>query len=180
MKKTARGTTKRKKRLTTTTKRGIEFKRLDYPWSATDQDLVYWLLRIETVLIPKYSTPPDPKAPLHNRHGRTDVLGWVTQLATELHGAYPAGAKADQVDGNMREAALLGMVLSAWYIRTQRAKTQDPRRPVEMRKNAHHRWRRYCGELVAVMFDDQLDARMFPGQHWDNPFGTHALDGVFT
>jgi hypothetical protein len=82
-------------------------------------------------------------------------------------------------DENMGLAAGLGMVLVVWYVRVQRAKAMDPRRPVKLRKMALSRGAAYVAEINKAMHDDSIDPISWPGQEWENPWLPKARDGRF-
>ena len=91
----------------------------------------------------------------------------------------PKRAKPKPFDGNMRIASTMGLILSAWYCRVQLAKTQDPNRPVKLRKEAHHKWCAWYQAQVIAMVDAQHDPDLFPGQEWESPFVPGARSGRF-
>lgn len=145
----------------------------DYLTELTGFDATHWFRRVQA-LIADHSTAP--RGPLHNRHGRTNVAGWLPALHREVLKATPKG----NYDGNMRHAAALGLILSQWFLRVQKAKAYDPRRPIRLRQMGQLRWQTHVIELMAAAIDESQDPFWFGAQHFDPPFGRHAIDGVFT
>lgn len=111
-------------------------------------------------------------------HSMTDVDQWIAKVTRRV--IREAGIKRHKDrDENMGLAAVLGMVLVAWYVRLHRAKAFDPNRPVELRKKALAQVNVYVGELVRVCFKDSMDPFAFPGQEFENPYVPNARDGKF-
>lgn len=81
-------------------------------------------------------------------------------------------------DNNLAIASLLGRVLVVWYCACHRAKSLDPRRPLD-RLKASQRVTKYRGSLFAACCSDELMCRVFKNQPWNFPWGPHKIGGTF-
>lgn len=144
----------------------------------TGRSRAYWFRRVQG-LIAKHTTPGVHRFRYRGKvsvHGETDEAAWMAALVAEVRRHAP---KSGRYDGNMWIAAVVGLILSHWFIRIQRAKTMDPRRPKHFRRRAYASWVRFNGELLRVVFDESEDPRLLPGQRWENPYDPRSKDGRF-
>lgn len=139
----------------------------------TGRDPIEWFRWIEST-IGKHSTPPRTSGP-YKGHSMTNVTAWLHDFVDELGRTRRRGTG----DGNMQAAAVGAMILGYWFLRLQRAKAYDPRRPIVHRRVALERWRSYVLTLFSAAIDESGDGLLFPEQHFDPPFGTHAIDGHY-
>lgn len=151
----------------------------DYLQDRTGHDRRYWFARVQRLIV-KHTTPIDPKVlkkmGLSPGHGSTDTAAVVASLTREIQRTIPADAP---VDGNMFVAAVLGVVLSTWYARLQRAKSCDPVRPLSLRRKAYSAFLDFGTELSRILVDERDDATFLPEQEWDGPFTPNARSGDF-
>ena len=130
----------------------------------------WWIDRVQTLIGKHSRRTKDPK------HDRTDPRKWLGDLTQEVVRRAP---KRGRYDENMRTACILAMVLSLWYTRVHRAKIYDPRRPVELRKQAYFTRQVFTEAMFHIMTDESQDPTYFPGQQWETPFHPYPTDGVF-
>lgn len=115
-------------------------------------------------------------------HGETDTTAWLMELLFDVQRCAPPQGRTIKTayDGNMWVALSLGYILLLWAMRVKHAKSQDPNRPVDVRRWAHDAWLRsaigICGELI---LDDRQDGEHFPGQKWNHPYLPGAKGGKF-
>lgn len=138
--------------------------------------LAYWLSVVES-LIGKHSTAPR-KSGKHKGHATTDTQAWVRDLSRMVERYIGARNRGLSYDGNMAQAALLGLILSAWYANVHRAKCYDPNRPLRLRRQAYARLEQHRALLVRSLFDDRLMAKVW-GQSFNPPWGWDARGGAF-
>lgn len=152
---------------------------MDWLMESTGAPTERWLAFVQNRIAAHSRPGPDPN------HSVTDAMAWVTDLAKDVMAGWPGDWESKLAtdptafDENMRLARELGLVLCAWYASVQRAKTQDPRRPIELRRKAHDRRAAWMQALLRAITDDQLDPLVFPGQQWESPFRPDATDGDF-
>ncbi len=127
-------------------------------------------------LIAKYSTPPRAKGKFKG-HGTTNIMKWLIELIKIVWKQRPKDK--GKHDENMYITSHLGYILSTWYARVQRAKCFDPRRPVEVRKEAYKKYQNFVQTLMLGVASDEFDITIFPDQEWDNPFSPDAKNGTF-
>jgi hypothetical protein len=83
-------------------------------------------------------------------------------------------------DGNMRQAAVLSLVLALWYARVSHAKCHDPNRPGLIRRKAYTKRLEWVEAMALIPVDERQDSVYFSGQKWDFPFSFGTQDGDFT
>ena len=111
-------------------------------------------------------------------HSMTNPRKWIRDISERV--IRTAGIlKNKDRDENMGMASVLGIVLVAWYVRIQRAKAMDPRRPIKNRKAALLAVQSYVLEVNRAMFVESFDPILFPEQEWENPWDPKARDGKF-
>lgn len=143
------------------------------------EELAKWCKLIEA-LIRKHTRPLTAKE-AHKMgispkgHGETDPVKWIRDLAKDVKKNFP---KSGMYDGNMLMAVRMSQILMFWYLRLQRAKCYDPRRPVKIRRFAMEKLMVYCSTIMMMIVDERFDAEIFK-QDWDPPFNPKAKDGVF-
>lgn len=108
-------------------------------------------------------------------HGTTDVLVWATDLANEVIATFPEDGVFDE---NIRYAEVMGLILVLWSSRVHYAKTQDPGRPIVLRKRSYAKLKRFWRALWDAVTDESRDDEYFP-QLWDHPHQRKAKDGDF-
>lgn len=136
----------------------------------TGKPHAYWMKRIDQ-LIRKY-IPTEQRGDIHPT---CDVERWIGELTKEL-ATYAPKIPHDE---NMFRTAVLAQILTLWFLRVQRAKCYDPRRPVKLRQRAFARWRLFAVSLMALVADETEDPQFFPEQEWDFPFSPQAKNGTF-
>lgn len=143
----------------------------DWLMVQTGRSLPKWLTYVQKRIVKRSRPGKDPN------HDETDTAEWMADLEKAVRKSW----KKDKVsfDGNMRIAAIVGMILCAWYTRVQLAKTQDPNRPVKLRREAHDRWCAWYQAHCISMVDSRHDPEVFPGQEWESPFLPGARSGSF-
>ena len=129
-------------------------------------------MRTVQELIQKNSRPT--KDPWHGATNTERMIKDLVQVIIKV--AFP---KKGRYDGNMRMAAILSYVLALWYLRIHRAKSYDPRRPVNARQQAYYTRLDYANALFFAIEDESLDPTCFPGQKWESPFDPYPTDGYF-
>lgn len=130
----------------------------------------YWVAWVERQI--RRTITPNPRDP---KHPCCDPRQWLQTLQQTLEQYRPSTPH----DVNLFYTAALSQILALWYLRVQRAKAYDPRRPVKLRRQALQRWQHYAESLMRLVVDEQDDARSFPGQDWDPPFAPRAKNGTF-
>jgi len=138
---------------------------------ATGKSPTYWLNLIQREIKKASRKSADPK------HDETDVSMWMEALVLKVL-ELQAGIKG-KLDGNMRAAAVVSQILALWFIRVQRAKAYDPRRPIALRKKALVRWADYLTAMQRLGLDESADTRIFQTQRWESPWDPRAHDGDF-
>ena len=136
----------------------------------------HWLRRVQT-LIWKHATPVRTRGP-NKGHASVNELLWLKDLASELRRYIRQRNPSGAYDNNLAIASLMGRVLATWYCACHRAKSLDPRRPLNRRK-ANRTVTKYRGNLVAALADDELMCRVFKDQPWNFPWGKAAIGGTF-
>lgn len=139
--------------------------------------MVQWLLRVQA-LIGKYSSPVRIRGK-YKGHSSTDVQAWISELARECECEVKWLNRGKSYDENMAVAALLGLILSAWYSQVHRAKAMDPARPLS-RKAVFKKLSKWRSDLAVVTTDERLMGRVFGRQqNWNFPLGRGAKGGKF-
>ena len=140
-------------------------------------NIVTWLEIIQD-LIGKHSTPVRTRGP-YKGHASTDSVAWMMELAAMCAAHIRRRNKGKPYDENMALAAMMGLILSAWYAQVHRAKGMDPNRPLSRRRvfMALARWR---AALAVATTDDRIMGAVWgKGQAWNFPFGRGAKGGTF-
>jgi hypothetical protein len=141
---------------------------------ATGKTILLWINRLQKEI--GRASGPVRTHGKYKGHSDTDNVLWGIRMVKTVASSLRKNKGKDE---NMGLAAALGMILVAWYVRVQRAKAMDPKRPVELRKKALERGAAYVAEINKVMHDDSIDPIVWPGQEWENPFHPKARDGRF-
>lgn len=140
----------------------------------TGRSAAWWVAAVQQA-VQKASSPSDDP-----NHDQTDPNVWVQEVAKLVIDSLPPDNTIEfPFDGNMRIAAILGLVLSLWYARLGYAKSHSPSRPVSLRIPSYKNWLTWTQALIDAVFNESEDAVFFPGQEWDFPFGPHAKNGNF-
>ena len=139
--------------------------------------LSQWLMLIQA-LIAKHSTRPRVRGP-YKGHSSTNSVAWVAEL-TQICSAHIARRnKGRAYDGNMALAAMLGLLLSAWYTQVHRAKGFDPARPLQ-RRQVFRRLALFRSQLAVATTDERIMGTVWGSQQaWNFPFGKGAYGGSF-
>ena len=140
--------------------------------------LSQWLKIVE-FYISEHSTPPR-KSGKYKGHSSTNERLWIADLTIAV-GTYIASRNQGKAyDNNMAVAAMLGLILSAWFANVQRAKVMDPNRPLALRRKAYGRLERHRALLVRAVHSDKLMGDVWgEKQPWNFPFGRGAKGGKF-
>jgi hypothetical protein len=125
--------------------------------------------------IKKHSGPP-MKRGKYKGHSKTKVSAWVSEICSMLLKNIKDGK---EYDGNMRFAAAAGMIFATWYVRIQKAKAMDPRRPLKLRRLALLRANEYVAAMNFMLGNEFWDDIVFHDQEWENPWKQGARDGDF-
>lgn len=151
-------------------------QRRDWLYSKTGKDSFFWMHMVQTC-IEKNSVPITRGK--WKGHGRTDVVGFLGLLSKCVWTSRPS-FKKEAYDENMYMAAVLGYILSVWFVLVQTAKTQDPRRPIELRMKGLRRLPEYQSAMTFDMCDEFLKYSIFGGQeHFEPPYTKNATNGTF-
>lgn len=142
------------------------------PWlkRTTGTDDVEWVTFVQKAVNEATDWEKGPEG-----HGITDVKVWLDRLAERVAKATP---KDGHYDENIWAARVMGLVLVLWAVRVHRAKTQDPHRPVKLRRQSYRSWLAFMHVLFDALTDESRDHDYFP-QMWDPPFAPNAHDGDF-
>lgn len=135
--------------------------------------IVAWLTRVQE-LIEDASGPVLKKGPFKG-HSRTKPVKWLTNLVKQMDSVRP---KDDKFDENIWMAYQLGWVLFLWAHYCRYAKSQDPNRPLEIRRKSQNAWAKDMQTFEEIINDMPGIEKVFK-QKWDDPFGPNAKDGTF-
>lgn len=142
------------------------------------ESMTEWLMLVQG-LIAKHSTAPR-KGGKFKGHGSTDVEAWMRDLTAASRRSLKITATSP-FDENMAIALHVGSVLLAWWACVQRAKTYDPNRPLELRREVNKRFNDQIATVIARLSSDELVGAVFgAAQRWNFPFGRGAFGGEFT
>lgn len=139
----------------------------------TGETCQFWMDFIGN-MIQKHTKPSDN--PLH---GFTESDQWLIELSQELWKRVQPRHDLTKMDENIICSSLMGLILVQWSCRVRRAKSYDPRRPVEIRKGMMKRFLDYQHALMDAMMNEENDHNFFPKQEWDPPFVPGAKNGDF-
>lgn len=129
-------------------------------------------------LIGKHSTKVRTRGP-YKGHASTNSVAWVAELARICEEYIRQRNRGKPYDENMALAAMMGLILSAWYAQVHRAKGMDPNRPLSRRK-IFSRLARWRAALAVATTDDRIMGAVWGrGQAWNFPFGRGAKGGKF-
>ena len=145
-----------------------EHDRLLKAW--TGHDSVWWFHRVQEHIWDSVIAGTD------EIHPDCDVLEWIGNLLKDM---LPEIDDEAGYDGNMRLAALIGIVLTNWVARLSRAKAYDPNRPLNLRRKALRSHQKIVMAVISAVTDEQKDHRYCPGQEWNPPYGPQARGGTF-
>jgi hypothetical protein len=103
---------------------------------------------------------------------RTDCDCWMEDLASTVWAMIEPMPCYDWSvqDENIVTASIVGLILSMWSCRVINAKSHDPRRPVETRKEMLQKLSLYQTMLNQAMYNDSQDKVYFPLQEWESPY----------
>ena len=139
--------------------------------------IVDWLNLVQR-LIGLYSTAPRKRGK-YKGHASTDSVAWVGALAVICAAYLRRRSKRRAYDENMALAALMGLILAAWYAQVHRAKGLDPARPLA-RRVVFTRLSRWRAELAVATTDERVMGAVWgKQQNWNYPFGRGARGGKF-
>ncbi len=139
--------------------------------------IVTWLGIVQD-LIGKHSTPVQTRGP-YKGHASTDSVAWVAELAGLCAAHIRRCNRGKPYDENMALAAMMGLILSAWYAQVHRAKGMDPNRPLS-RRRIFPRLASWRAALAVATTDDRIMGAIWGrGQAWNFPFGRGAKGGKF-
>lgn len=114
-------------------------------------------------------------------HDETWTANWLTCISTQVASCvdrHPDVTNA-KTDGNILAARVMTVILGTWAARVIRAKTYDPRRPIDKRQQALARLVQFQTMMLEAMVDESHDHEHFPGQEWDDPWAPGAKDGGY-
>lgn len=141
-----------------------------YLLEETGKTAVDWIAFVQSE-IPKHSKP------YNENHDITDTAKVWEAVVAEVIASAPEDP--DLYDENLRTARLSALVMSLWFSACSRSKTRDPRRPIALRREAHHKIVTWRAMMLQAMTDDAFDPFGFPSQKFENPFAPDATDGDF-
>lgn len=149
----------------------------DYLVQETGYGIAFWMEFIQKIITKSCKpNPDDPKHPLANP-GQ-----WMKALSGEVWKRFYKQYKKKGWgcgDGNIACSMLLSILYTLWSSRITRAKSYDPRRPVELRKDCLNGLVFYQKMVFQCMIDESRDPELFVGQEWDPPFAPNAKEGRF-
>lgn len=140
---------------------------------STGEGCQYWMDFIGAA-IPKHTRPSDN--PLH---GSTESNLWLRDLADEVFARMKPYHDLAKMDENIIVSSLVSLILTLWSCRVRRAKSYDPRRPLDVRRAMTGRLYDYHHALLDCIVNEASDHHYFPAQEWDPPFAPGAKDGDF-
>jgi hypothetical protein len=80
----------------------------------------------------------------------------------------------------MWSAAVIGLILTIWYLRLARVKSYDESRPLADRMPAYERYLPHLSSIIMLAVDERQDALTFPHINKRlNPFSPSATSGTF-
>ena len=129
-------------------------------------------------LIGKHSTPVRTRGP-YKGHASTDSVAWVAELSGICARYIRRRNRGKPYDENMALAALMGLILCAWYAQVHRSKGMDPNRPLARRRvfRSLAQWR---AALAVATTDERIMGAVWGRQQtWNFPFGRGAKGGRF-
>lgn len=109
----------------------------------------------------------------------TDSGAWLKDVADALWGRVKPRYDLTVMDENIICSSLASLIYTLWSCRIRRAKSYDPRRPLEVRKGMMGRLLGYQHALLDYMTDESRDHVYFPAQEWGPPFAPNAKEGGF-
>lgn len=138
-----------------------------------NKEIVARLSRIQK-LIEKHTSAPKKRGRFKG-HGETKPVAWLTELIREFDKERP---KDKEIDENIWMAYKLGTSLYLWAHYVRYAKSQDPNRPLKIRRKAQNSWARDMQTIELVLNEMPGIKKVFQ-QKWDDPFDENATDGTF-
>lgn len=135
-------------------------------------DEVAWVLWIQRQINTTWR--PNPAATAHPISYPAE--DWIQPLTEEVQERVLERCRGG--DENIGIAMVVSYILATWAGRIARAKSFDPRRPVELRKGAYAAWLAWVRRMNETLVDESLDPSFFE-QPWESPFLPDATDGDF-
>jgi hypothetical protein len=149
----------------------------------TGHHTTYWLARVESLIRACEREPTDEErkqltdagySPDH-KFGSSPLM-WMTAVFREVEQCRPVSVH----DGNMWSAAVMGAILTSWFLRLCRVKSYDESRPLADRMPSYETYLWHLHSLMLQSVDERDDALVFPHiTKRVNPFSPDAKSGTF-
>ena len=121
-----------------------------------------------------HTSPPKTRGK-YKGHGETNPVAWLIELVEKMNKERPGRKDYDE---NIWMAHQLGTHLLLWAYYVRYAKSQDPNRPLNIRKKAQNSWAEDLNNLESVLCALPGVKQVFK-QKWEDPFNDDATDGKF-